>query len=158
MGWQPWCGSEGLGGRPGSRANGPGSGRLDGVDMPENTQTEGETNTPTAAPPDIAAMRADAAQMIGEDVQLPRWETVQQSNALYYRHLLQLIPAVEYLIIRLPKDDVPAAVARAGVGEAKRRMGEIEAVGLVGEVERVQRLARSVIALCDHYENLGGPR
>ncbi|MGC9541560.1 DUF6415 family natural product biosynthesis protein [Streptomyces sp. UG1] len=42
----------------------------------------------------------------------------------------------------------------AGVGEARRRLHEPEAAGLLGEVERVKRLARSVVALCDHHDAL----
>lgn len=101
-------------------------------------------------------MRAAAAEMVGEDAQLPRWETVQEFAHRYRGHIMQLIPAVEDLAACQAKDDVPANVARAGIGEARRRLDEIEAVGLVGEVKRVQRLARSVLALCDHYENLAG--
>jgi hypothetical protein len=99
-------------------------------------------------------MRAAAAKMVGEETQIPRWETVQEFARLYRRDVLGLIPAVEGLIARQPKDDVPAAVARACIEEARRRLNETEANGLHGEVKRVQRLARSVIALCDHYENL----
>ncbi|MGW4563747.1 DUF6415 family natural product biosynthesis protein [Streptomyces sp. NPDC004561] len=58
----------------------------------------------------------------------------------------------------LPKDDGPAKVARAGVRKARRRLVEIEAAGLFGEVARVKRLARSVVSLCDHYDTLSGVR
>lgn len=111
---------------------------------------------PKAVLPDIAAMRADAAKLIGEDAPLPRWETVQKLAHLYRCHILGLIPAVQTRVARHPVDDVPAAVARACIEEARRRLDEIEANGLDGEVKRTQRLARSVLALTDHYENLGG--
>ncbi|MFF0792091.1 DUF6415 family natural product biosynthesis protein [Streptomyces spiralis] len=58
----------------------------------------------------------------------------------------------------LPSDDVPARAALAGVGEAHRWLGEPEAAGLRGEVERVKRLARCVIALSDHCDALSGLR
>jgi len=46
----------------------------------------------------------------------------------------------------------------AGMSEAQRRLKEIEAVGLAGEVRRVRRLARSVVSLCDHHGTLTGLR
>lgn len=105
--------------------------------------------------PDVAAMRADAAVLLGDDM-LPRWEEVQRLAHLYRRHVLQLIPAVEAGIARQTPDDVPAAVARACIDEARRRLNEIESPGLDGETKRTRRLARSVLALTDHWESLGG--
>ncbi|WP_405950653.1 DUF6415 family natural product biosynthesis protein [Streptomyces prunicolor] len=108
------------------------------------------------ASPDIARMRADAVEFLDVCVPLPRYEDVQNAAADCHRNLLKLIPEVEQLAGRLPDDDIPAKVAEAGVVEARRRLYEIEAVGLDGEVKRVQRLARSVLALCDHHDSLTG--
>ena len=105
---------------------------------------------------DIVRMRADAAEFLDVCVPLPRYEDVQNAAADCHRNLLKLIPEVEQLAGRLPDDDIPAKVAQAGVAEARRRLYEIEAVGLDGEVKRVQRLARSVLALCDHHDSLTG--
>lgn len=111
-------------------------------------------------PPDIATMRTAAAKLLGENAPLPRYEDVQTLTLLYRGNLMLLIPEVETLTGRLPHDDTPAKVALAGIGEARRRLDEIptatQKVGLVSEVKRAQRLARSVLALCDHYENLTG--
>jgi hypothetical protein len=121
----------------------------------QNTTEDGAAED-DELPPNIADMRATAAQLLGEDAPLPRWEDVQRLAHLYRRHVLRLIPAVEAGIARRPKDDVPAAVARACIDEARRRLDEIEAPGLDGETKRTQRLARSVLALADHWESLGG--
>ncbi|MDT7847398.1 DUF6415 family natural product biosynthesis protein [Streptomyces justiciae] len=43
---------------------------------------------------------------------------------------------------------------RADVEEARRRLTVVERAGLVGEHERVLRLAQSVQTLCDHFEAL----
>lgn len=99
------------------------------------------------------AMRDTAVRFLGE-TELPRYETVQQYGHAFHRDLWRLIPRVEQLTECLPGDDVPAKVALAGVGEARRRLDEIERAGLAGEFERVKRLARSVVALCDHHDNL----
>jgi hypothetical protein len=106
---------------------------------------------------DLAAMRTATVELLGGDAVLPRWEVVQSLAHLYRRDILLLIPAVEDLAARQPKDDVRASVALAAVGEARRRLDEIEAIGLGGEVERTRRLGRSVLALCDHLEALDGP-
>ncbi|TXS42196.1 hypothetical protein EAO75_34015 [Streptomyces sp. uw30] len=65
-----------------------------------------------------------------------------------------LIPRIEQLIGERPNDDGPTNGAMAGVGEARRRLHEPVAEGLNGEVARVKGLARSVVALCDHRDEL----
>ncbi|MGW3647011.1 DUF6415 family natural product biosynthesis protein [Streptomyces sp. NPDC000878] len=107
-------------------------------------------------PEQTVAMRDAAVRFLGEPV-LPRYETVQRYGHVFHRDLWRLIPRVEQLAGRLPGGDVSANVALAGVGEARRRLDEIERAGLAGEFERVKRLARSVVALCDHHESLNSP-
>ncbi|WP_405536730.1 DUF6415 family natural product biosynthesis protein [Streptomyces sp. NBC_00075] len=101
------------------------------------------------------AMRDTAVRFLGEPA-LPRYETVQHFGHAFHRDLWRLIPRIEQLAGCLPGDDAPVNVALAGVGEARRRLDEIERAGLAGEFERVKRLARSVVALCDHHDNLTG--
>lgn len=71
-------------------------------------------------------------------------------------HIEILLPEVEALAGRHPKDDIPARVAIACAGEArmKLRLGIGQSTAL--KVSLVWKLARSVRALCDHFENLGG--
>lgn len=107
-------------------------------------------------PLDVASMRTAAAKLFGEEAVLPRWEVVQSLAHFYRRDILLLIPAVVDLADRQPTNDVRARSALADVDEARLRLDEIEAIGLAGEVERAQRLARSVLALCDHLETLNG--
>jgi hypothetical protein len=72
-------------------------------------------------------------------------------------HIRVLVPEVEALAGRYPKGDIPAGVAYACVGEARMRLrigvGQSTAV----KASLVWKLARSVRALCDHFENLDGP-
>ncbi|GAA3865479.1 hypothetical protein GCM10023084_18260 [Streptomyces lacrimifluminis] len=103
----------------------------------------------------ITAMRDLAVRFLNES-SLPRYETVQSFGHAFHRDLWRLIPRIEQLAGHLPDEDVPANVALAGVAEARRRLDEIERAGLTGEFERVKRLGRSVVALCDHHENLTG--
>jgi hypothetical protein len=70
--------------------------------------------------------------------------------------LEQMMPRIEQEAGRRPEEDVPARVALAAVGAARRRLEEPEAAELDGEVERGKRLAHSAVALCDHYDALNG--
>ncbi|WP_206306847.1 DUF6415 family natural product biosynthesis protein [Streptomyces sp. F001] len=114
--------------------------------------TRNETETPALS---TGLMRAQASWFLDQRM-LPRHQTVKGFGEDFRGYLRQLIPRIEQLADVLPPDDVPAKVALAAVGEARRRLDEAESTGLHGEVERVRRLARSVVALCDHYDALTG--
>lgn len=107
---------------------------------------------------DVAAMRQDAAVLLDEGAPLIRYEDLQAVERRYRGNLTWLLREVDAAIAGRPKDDVQARVAMAGMSEALRRLEEIEAVGLAGEVRRVRRLARSVVSLCDHHGTLTGLR
>ncbi|MCZ4604765.1 DUF6415 family natural product biosynthesis protein [Streptomyces sp. Lzd4kr] len=114
------------------------------------TQDKTDCHAPAAE-----TMRAAATWFLDQNT-LPRHEALKlwhQDLSDFLRHLM---PAIEVLAANRPENDVPACVAMAGVGEAHRRLQEPEANGLVGEVERVTRMARSVVALCDHHAALTG--
>jgi hypothetical protein len=115
-----------------------------------STKQQADCHAPTTA-----TMRAAATWFLDQSM-LPRHETLKlwhQDLGGFLRHLM---PEIEQLAANLPENDVPARVAMVGVGEAQRRLHEPEAAGLLGEAQRVQRLARSVVALCDHYDALSG--
>ncbi|MET9129553.1 DUF6415 family natural product biosynthesis protein [Streptomyces antibioticus] len=71
-------------------------------------------------------------------------------------HLAFLMPQTERLVAEAPAGGVRAALALAGVEEARRRLAVVEQPGLRGEVERVQWRARSVMVLRDHHDALTG--
>ncbi|MFF0792922.1 DUF6415 family natural product biosynthesis protein [Streptomyces spiralis] len=102
-------------------------------------------------------VRAAAAWFIAQPT-LPRHGTVKGFEADFRKVLDALIPRAEELAAALPTDDVTAKVALAGVRKARQRLDEPEAAGLHGEVERVKQIARSVIAMCNHYDSLSGVR
>ncbi|MGW4042918.1 DUF6415 family natural product biosynthesis protein [Streptomyces sp. NPDC004721] len=104
-------------------------------------------------PLSTVTMRAAASWFLDQQT-LPRHGEVTLFSGDFGRYLEELIEQVRQLAGQLSDDDAPARVALAGVGEARRRLDEPEAAGLNGEVARVKRLARSVMALCDHYEAL----
>ncbi|MFC8660798.1 DUF6415 family natural product biosynthesis protein [Streptomyces sp. NPDC057199] len=107
---------------------------------------------------DVAAMRQDAAVLLDEGAPLIRYEDLKAAEHRYRVNLAWLIREVDAAMRQRPEDDVQAKVAMAGMSEAHRRLEEIEAVGLAGEVRRVRRLARSVLSLCDHHGTLTGLR
>lgn len=124
--------------------------------MPTSTTPPPDVEGRDAQPLDTEKLRASANSFLKSHQTLPRYETLQHAAHVFYGDLCRLIPEVEKLAGRCDKDDVRGKVALAGVGEARRRSSEIEGTGLTHEFERVQRLARSVVALCDHYATLAG--
>ncbi|MCX4699536.1 DUF6415 family natural product biosynthesis protein [Streptomyces sp. NBC_01373] len=107
---------------------------------------------------DIATMRQSSRCLLAEDTAPPAGDALDTLAVLLRDHIGQLIPEVEAATLGLPKDDIPRACALACVGEARMRLrlgdGDTDAVRLAVAV----KLARSVRALCDHYENLDGGR
>lgn len=110
---------------------------------------------PDTRPLGITSMRAAATWFL-EQRTLPRYQSVQLFSRDFHGFLEQLIPQVEQLARARGEDDAPGKVALAGVAEARRRIEDPESAGLHGEVERVKRLARSVVALCSHHDALTG--
>ncbi|MFJ9752950.1 DUF6415 family natural product biosynthesis protein [Streptomyces chartreusis] len=102
-------------------------------------------------------MRAAAAWFLDQRT-LPRHESLKLWSKDLTDFVEHLAFAVDRLAASLPVSDAPGRVAMVGVGEARRRLDEPEAAGLNGETERVKRLARSVVALCDHHDALAGAR
>jgi len=114
----------------------------------------------TTTPPDtatdpvgIGSMRAAASWFIDRPT-LPRHGEVTRFEQDFHQHLHRLLPLIEQLAAQRDSDDIPSEEALASVGEARRRLREPEAAGLSGEVARVKGVARSVLALCDHYDTL----
>ncbi|MEU0585374.1 DUF6415 family natural product biosynthesis protein [Streptomyces sp. NPDC006132] len=100
-------------------------------------------------------MRAQASWFLDQRT-LPRHQATRLMERELRAFLEHLIPQIEQLAAQRSEDDVPTNVASAGITEARCRMDEPEAAGLVGEVERVKLLARSVVSLCDHHDALTG--
>ncbi|MFG3017694.1 DUF6415 family natural product biosynthesis protein [Streptomyces sp. NPDC048254] len=142
--------------KPGDRANGPGSGRLDGVDVVQRTApVSGETDT-NRLPPDIETMRGTATRFLAPDARpIPTGDLVML-RATMRRQIEELIPTIEAMTRAFPAGDIPSRCALAGVQEARMRLGLRPGYNAPGQMTVAMKLARSVTALCDHYENLGG--
>ena len=109
---------------------------------------------PGSEPPDVATMRVSARHALTEDPQPDELDTLRLTLR---GHIEVLLPEVEALARREPKDSIPrhCALACVGEGRAKLRMGD-GAPYIHVRVAVVEKLARVTNALCDHYENLGG--
>ena len=116
-------------------------------------------NEQDQAPPDVTTMRATALRLLGADdipEALPPAADELDTFALALRgHLEVILPEVERAAGPRPKS-VQAYCALACVGEARRKLGVTPPLGLESRVAFARRLARSLSALCDHYERLGG--
>jgi hypothetical protein len=119
--------------------------------MSAYSRTGTSTSTDPSAPPDIETMRASTARALTE---APDAEDLNLLASTLRGHMHVLIPEVEALAA--PRHDVAAISARACIGEARGKLrignGEIPAI----QVSLVQKLARSIDALCRHYVTLGG--
>jgi hypothetical protein len=70
------------------------------------------------------------------------------------RHLELLLPEVEETAKRLPRSSIPRYCVLACVGEARERLRTEPTPRFGGPAGHARRLARTLNALCDHYENL----
>ncbi|MGO4429078.1 DUF6415 family natural product biosynthesis protein, partial [Streptomyces sp. MCAF7] len=97
-----------------------------------------------------------AHRLLSEDPKLSSAEELETFTLRLREHIVLAIPDVEQMAGRLPKDDTRHACARACIGEARMRMRLEPGATLPAQIAHAQRLARSVNALCDHYETPGG--
>jgi hypothetical protein len=122
--------------------------------MPHRIARPAVTTDLDQVPPDIATMRATARRLLAEDAAPISPDELETLRLALRGHLQLLIPIIEAMTLGLPKDDVPRACALACTREAYTRLrlgvGDYPPV----RMSVAMRLARSVQALCDHYENL----
>ncbi|WP_406380780.1 DUF6415 family natural product biosynthesis protein [Streptomyces sp. NBC_01618] len=106
------------------------------------------------APPDIATMRTTTHRLLAEHAKPIDPEQLETLRLALYGHLQLLIPIIEAMTLGLPKDNVPRACALACAGEARMRVRLRGGDNPPGRMSVAMRLARSVNALCDHYDRL----
>ncbi|MEV0170404.1 DUF6415 family natural product biosynthesis protein [Streptomyces sp. NPDC050803] len=112
----------------------------------------------SALPVDVATMRASVAQVLPPDVTPSDAATLDTLTGLLRGHMELIIPEVEQAAVRAPADGVPRYCALASLGEARRKLGAVRGTGAYDAVVYARKLARSLLALCDHYETLTGVR
>jgi hypothetical protein len=112
----------------------------------------------TAAPPDIKTMREIVDRLLDPDAvpgTLPPEPGELETITLQLRgHLALLLPEVEDTAKRLPRQSIPRYCALACVGEARERLRSEPTKRFGGPAGHARRLARTLNALCDHWEAL----
>ncbi|MFF9034344.1 DUF6415 family natural product biosynthesis protein [Streptomyces sp. NPDC014892] len=107
-------------------------------------------------PPDIATMRSTADRILASDAKPVSPEGLETLRIAMRGQIELLIPVVQCLAAGFPKGDIPRECALAGAREASARL-QLGADGSSpARMSVSMKLARSVVALCDHYENLDG--
>ncbi|MFG3517631.1 DUF6415 family natural product biosynthesis protein [Streptomyces bobili] len=99
---------------------------------------------------DTVAMSADAAQLIGDDAELPESTDLSQLVQRLRGHLMVLVPHVEDRMRPFARTAEARRVAQVTVGEARRRLDAVPGRNFISEIKHAQALARSVEALCRH--------
>ncbi|WP_329277880.1 DUF6415 family natural product biosynthesis protein [Streptomyces sp. NBC_01451] len=110
-----------------------------------------------AARPDITIMRETVQILLDPDAVVlpPAPDELETLTQTIRGHLELLIPEVEQSVRLLKKDSIPRYCALACVGEARGKLRAEPSRRFGAEVGYARRLARTLNALCDHYENLG---
>ncbi|MCX4860783.1 DUF6415 family natural product biosynthesis protein [Streptomyces canus] len=107
-------------------------------------------------PPDIATMRSTADRILASEAKPISPEDLETLRIDMRGQLELLIPAVQGLAAGFPEGDIPRECALAGAREAGMRLRLGAGGSSPVRMSVSMKLARSVVALCDHYENLGG--
>lgn len=136
-----------------TRANASSSGR-----RRESWQGSGSA-TPAALPPlDFKAVVTSASVLLADDADVPQDAELERLTLLYRGSLMQLIPAVEAAVRRLPNGAPSGARALAGATEARARLDYVPGTLLAARITHAQRLARSVLCLVRHLGHLKAER
>ncbi|MEW2275777.1 hypothetical protein GTY41_06170 [Streptomyces sp. SID685] len=117
--------------------------------------------TAGTAPVDTVTMRKTVARALGSEGETgappPAPKNLDILIGQLRGHLELLIPEVEQMLARLPKDGTARYCAGACVGEARGKLQARPAPRADGEVEYARRLARILRALLDHFEGNATP-
>jgi hypothetical protein len=122
--------------------------------MEQTTGTASGPGTAELSPLDVEVLREAARRLPTEDAGLPTDNELVALTLQLRGHLALAIPVVEDLAERFPEFDVPRACAHSAVMAARVRLSRPPGRALPSRIAHAQRLAHSVNALCDHYENL----
>ncbi|MET8828495.1 DUF6415 family natural product biosynthesis protein [Streptomyces sp. NPDC004610] len=109
-------------------------------------------------PLDLATMREAVRRLLGDNTPAPGEEELDALLLRLRGHLMLTIPEIQQTAAGFPEDDIPRACALTAVAEARARLGVRPRPSLPARLAHARLLARSVGALCDHYENLSSPQ
>ncbi|MEU4168838.1 DUF6415 family natural product biosynthesis protein [Streptomyces sp. NPDC026665] len=105
---------------------------------------------------DVVGARQTVALLLPLPDEPPAGLDVDALTQTLREHMDRLIPEIERWAGRLHRDDVPRYCALACVGEARGKLRASPNSGPGGDLAYARKLARSLTALCDHFETLTG--
>lgn len=109
-------------------------------------------------PPDIETMREAIDCLLDPDAVpealLPTPGELETLTVQIRGHLALLLPEVEETAKRLPRQSIPRYCALVSVVEARERLHAEPSRRFGGAAGHARRLARTLNALCDHWETL----
>ncbi|WP_435060537.1 DUF6415 family natural product biosynthesis protein [Streptomyces sp. bgisy060] len=109
-------------------------------------------------PLDVQTTRQTALRALRKDSENLSQEELSSLTQALRGMLMLAIPEVTAAADRYPQGDMPRVCALVGVEEASRHLrARSVPADSPWALRQAQRLARSVMALTDHYVNLGGP-
>lgn len=114
------------------------------------------TSTSDTAPVDVATMRENIGRLLLPEGTAPTDAELTTLTSLLRSHIELITPEIEAAAAKLHKDDIPRYCALACAGEARGRLRTSPSPAPGGRIAHARRLARSLNALCDHYEALTG--
>lgn len=112
-----------------------------------------------AAPPAIDTMREIVDLLLDPDAVpgrtlAPTPGELETLTLQLRGHLALMLPEVEETAKRLPRQSIPRYCALACIGEARERLRAEPTKRFGGPAGHARRLARTLNALCDHWEAL----
>lgn len=123
--------------------------------MPNATAEVPVNDTEGTPPVDLETIRKTAEDVITDGARIEEADELQTIILLLRGLITLLIPHVEAATGNFPRNHTPAICARACIGEGRMRL-RLEASDSIPQlVGLAQRLARTVMQLADHYEELG---
>lgn len=105
---------------------------------------------------DVLVMRQTIALVLPAEDELPPGLDIDTLTTVLRGHMALIVPEVETKALALHKEDIPRYCALACVGEANSKLRARAGRGAYAALVFARKLARSLAALCDHYETLTG--
>ncbi|MEU0787773.1 DUF6415 family natural product biosynthesis protein [Streptomyces sp. NPDC006173] len=105
---------------------------------------------------DVLVMRQTIARVLPPAEELPPGLDIDSVIGAIRGHMELIVPEIESKALALDKNDIPRFCALACVGEAHGKLRARAGHGAHAALVFARKLARSLAALCDHYETLTG--
>ncbi|MFF0139646.1 DUF6415 family natural product biosynthesis protein [Streptomyces sp. NPDC005227] len=123
----------------------------------ERTTRPADHSGPTATSAvDVLVMRQTIALVLPAEEELRPGLNIDTLIGTIRSHMELIVPEIEAKALALDKNDIPRYCALACVGEAHGKLRARAGHGAYAALVFARKLARSLAALCDHYESLTG--